>query len=473
MESQGIDPASVSVSKDVTLGSVMATSVVATYTPTATEQLADSTNGLARDLTFEYDVNHPTDRGVGLVLRNGNYFAHFFSPGQLPVLRVNIVFVIDVSGSMSGEKIVQARDSLIAIINQLDSADSVGIVKFHTSVEAWTSELVAVSENRQGAVAYAQGLAAGGGTNLEGGAQKGISLLKASSGSDNRGKILVLLTDGQPTAGVIDSNQIVENIVAAVSGSGVSVNCLGFGQNLDYNLLERLALSNNGIVRRIYEGEDADEQLQGFFGEITSPLLSKVNFDYPDELLEYSTVRFFPFLFAGGELVVVGKFVEGTDGVVPVNVTAYSASSELIFRGSATTMESEGIPLERLVAYYRIISLLDSRNIEGTNSTVVEQEALLLAIQYNFVTELTSLIVVEEGNGTNTTFGGDTTGGELAEDTRRTSYFATAANAPPVKFATTPPPPPAAATYPAGTYVRTYVGNLYVQLVTCFPLDGH
>ena len=115
VESQGIDPASVSVSKDVTLGSVMATSVMATYTPTVTEQLADSTNGLARDLTFEYDVNHPTDQGLGLVLRNGNYFAHFFSPGQLPVLRVNIVFVIDASGFMSGEKIMQAPSWLSCI----------------------------------------------------------------------------------------------------------------------------------------------------------------------------------------------------------------------------------------------------------------------------------------------------------------------------------------------------------------------
>ena len=412
IESQGINRASVSVSGNATVSGITATTATATYTPTVTEQLADGANGLARDLTFEYDVNHPTDQGVGLVFRNGGYFAHFFSPGELPVLRVNIVFVIDVSRSMSGAKIQQARESLIAIINQLDPADSIGIVKFEGVVESWNNELVAVNESWQSAVTYAQGLHADGGTDLEGGVQKGISLLKASSASSNREKILVLLTDGEPTAGVTSPDQIVKNVITAVGVSGVSVNCLGFGQYLDYNLLERLALSNNGIVCRIYEGTDADEQLQGFFEEITSPLLSKINFNYPEEFVEYSTVRFFPFLFAGGELVVVGKFIDGTEGLLPVNVTAYGASSELTFRGSVTTVESGGISLERLVAYYRILSLLDSRNIEGTNSTTVEQEALALSIKYNFVTELTSLIVVEEGgNCTNTTFGEEGTSG--------------------------------------------------------------
>lgn len=462
VESQGINQTSVSVSKDATVRSITATSAMVTYTPTIAEQLTDGVNGLARDLTFEYDVNHPTDRGLGLVLRNGDYFAHFFSPGELPVLRVNIVFVIDVSGSMSGEKIQQARESLIAIIRQLDPEDSIGIVKFDTGVEAWSSQLVAVSENQQGAVAYAQGLQAGGGTNLEGGAQKGISLLKASSGSGNRGKILVLLTDGQPTAGVTDSNQIVENVVTAVGGSGVSVNCLGFGQNLDYNLLERLALSNSGIVRRIYEGEDADEQLQGFFEEITSPLLSKINFNYPEELVEYSSLRFFPFLFAGGELVVVGKFIEGAEGDIPVTITAHGTSSELTFRGSVTTVVSGEIPLERLVAYYRITSLLDSRNIEGTNSTAVEQEALLLSIQYNFVTELTSLIVVEdlEANSTNSTNEEENTGSSQSPEGIMTETGITSdsvAFGPPASFPTLIPRIP-------------NTGSLYVMLCCDFAL---
>ena len=467
MESQGIDPTSVAVSENATVRSIMATSVMVTYTPTVMEQLADGVNGLARELTFEYDVNHPSDQGLGLVLRNSGYFAHFFSPGELPVLRVNIVFVIDVSGSMSGEKIVQARESLIAIIKQLDPTDSIGVVTFDTVVGAWTSELVSVGANRQGAVSYVQGLQAGGGTNLEGGAQQGISLLKSSSGSDNRGKILVLLTDGRPTAGVTNFNQIVENVVAAVGESGVSVNCLGFGQNLDFNLLERLALSNGGIVRQIYEGEDADDQLHGFFEEITSPLLSKITFNYPEELVEYSSVRFFPFLFAGGELVVVGKFIEGTEEVVPVTVTAYGTNSALTFRGSVTTMESGGIPLERLVAYYRIIYLLDSRNVEGVNSTVVEQEALLLSIQYNFVTELTSLIVVEEGNSTNYTIGE-----EIAEESFEDAgigtrfYSSPTGHGTPAQFAPTSIP----TTYQlGGSHVHVHVKSCALHSVDTFP----
>jgi hypothetical protein len=109
-------------------------------------------------------------------------------------------------------------------------------------------------------------------------------------------------------------------------------------------------------------------------------------------------------LFAGGEIVVVGKFEEGTTQVsCPVTVSGRGISSQVTFRGTVNTLAARDFPIEKLVAYQRIRQLLESRKIEGVNSTAAEQKALDLALKYNFVTDLTSLIVVQAGNYTNDT----------------------------------------------------------------------
>ena len=234
-ESQGIQNSSITKSDVISTKEESFTAVTVEYHPSKRDQLSDGSTGLSKDLFFEYDVVHPTDKGIGLVITKNKYFVQFFSPTGLPTLRVNIVFVIDVSGSMSGEKIRQARQSLVAVINQLHNDDNVGIVLFESSIRLWKSSIVSVREFRNEAIRFANGLHASGGTNLNGGLLKGVSLLEASSGS-GRGRILVLLTDGQPTVGVTNSNTIVTNSIKAVGESGISINCLGFGQDLDYNL---------------------------------------------------------------------------------------------------------------------------------------------------------------------------------------------------------------------------------------------
>ena len=402
-ESQGIRKSTVNTSVEISTKEESFKEVTVEYQPSKQEQLSNGKNGLAKDIFFEYDVVHPTDRGIGLAFTRNGYFVQFFSPDGLPRLEVNIVFVIDVSGSMlTGDKIRQARESLIAVIEQLNDGDYIGIVLFESSVSKWKSSLVLVGEFRSEAIEFTNRTQASGATNLEGGVQQGLTLLK-NSGGRSCGKILVLLTDGQPTAGVINPNIIVKNIIAAVGDSGISVNCLGFGENLDYQLLERLSLNNNGVTRRIYTGRDAADQLKGFYKEISSPVLCDLTFDYCQNV-DYSSKLSFPFLFAGGEIVVVGKFEEGTTQVsCPVTVSGHGISSQVTFRGTVDTLAARDFPIERLVAYQRIRQLLESRKIEGVNATAAEQKALHLALKYNFVTDLTSLIVVQAGNYTNDT----------------------------------------------------------------------
>lgn len=351
-----------------------ANEVLYSYSPTLSEQ-TDEMFGLARDMFIEYDVNHPSS-GAGLIVVNDCYFAQFFSPSGVETVPVDIVFVIDVSGSMSGAKIDQTRVALETIINQLRVTDRYTMVTFESDVTTWRNGLVSASEYRQEGVTFARGLRADGGTNFAGGLVRAIDILK-THGNPNYVQLLVMLTDGEPTVGETNPDTIVEISLTSLSGTRISLNCLGFGQNLDFLLLQRLALSNNGIPKRIYEDSDAAQQLEGFFEEISSPILHTINVNYPMNAIETISKTQFPLLFNGSELVVAGKFtVDVCTNQETVNVEVVGTStSRLTFSGQidagANTMIGERRPLtERLVAYLNIQQLLDQSKILGKKQSI-------------------------------------------------------------------------------------------------------
>jgi len=393
--------------------------VLFSYSPSLQEQ-NDTSSGLARDMIVEYDVNRPSaiDRSAGLFIVNDCYFAQFFSPSGVERVPVDIIFVIDVSGSMSGRKIEQTRVALVTIITQLGPQDRFSMVTFQSVVRQWRDTLVSVSEYRLEGIQFARGLTASGGTDFNGGVLTGANILRTNASVDHV-QLLVVLTDGQPTAGdTTNPDQIMINARMALSNTQISLNCLGFGLNLNFELLERLALANNGIVRRIYEGSDAASQLEGFFEEISQPILRDIVIGYPASSIETISKTDFPLLFNGSELVVAGKFSVdscSSSQTVLFTVTGSGASSNTLTFESQIEANGEtqiaGLnpSTERLAAYLSIQQLLDKISItaDTNESAAIEQEALQRSLQYNFVTELTSLIVVEEGGDNFTLGGGD------------------------------------------------------------------
>ena len=378
------------------------TEVLFSYQPSVDEQREDSAQfGLGRDLNIEFDVN-PSSVSVGeFVVDRNCFFAQFISKTEVETVPVDLVFAIDVSGSMSGIKILQTQQALETIINQLQPTDRFTMLTFSTNVNYWQEELVLVSEYRQEGINFVKLLRAQGSTNFNDGLLRGAEVLK-TSGVANHVPLLVILTDGEPTQGVTNEDRIVENAGVALAGTSISLNCLGFGRDLNFELLERLALQNNGIVRTIYEGADAAEQLEGFFEEISKPVLQDIKVSYDQDSVKVTSTTDFPLLFEGGELVVAGQCnkdtqfinvaVAGTGSDGPVSFSAEISTSP------TNTVGNHSPSTERLLAYLLIQQLLDSRLTLTDESQIRAntERALQLSLDYNFVTELTSLIVVEE-----------------------------------------------------------------------------
>ena len=95
--------------------------------------------------------------------------------------------------------------------------------------------------------------------------------------------IILFLTDGEPTASVTNTNEILANVRKANGDNVVGIFSLASGTGTEFEFLTKVATQNRVFARKIYEAADATLQLNGFFDEVVFPLLSNVRFVYSDE----------------------------------------------------------------------------------------------------------------------------------------------------------------------------------------------
>ncbi|XP_040850979.1 inter-alpha-trypsin inhibitor heavy chain H3 isoform X6 [Ochotona curzoniae] len=307
--------------------------------PTCNDSLLDG------DFTITYDVNRESPANIQIV--NG-YFVHFFAPQGLPVVPKNIVFVIDVSGSMAGRKLEQTKDALLKILDDMREEDYLNFILFSSGVTIWKDHLVqATPENLQEARKFVKSIRDQGMTNINDGLLRGISMLNTAweehQVPERSTSIVIMLTDGDANTGESRPEKIQENVRNAIGGRFPLYN-LGFGHNLNYNFLEKMALENNGLARRIYEDSDANLQLQA---------LNDLTFTEEVDLKE---------------------------------TEAALKEQEYIF----------GNFIERLWAYLTIEQLLEKRkNARGEEKDNLTAQALNMSLKYHFVTPLTSMVVTK------------------------------------------------------------------------------
>ncbi|XP_022600994.1 inter-alpha-trypsin inhibitor heavy chain H3-like [Seriola dumerili] len=360
------------------------------------------------DFIIKYDVKR--EEGAGEVQVVNGYFVHFFAPPGLPRVPKNVVFVIDRSGSMSGKKIAQTRDALVAILKELHEEDHFALILFDSSIVTWKDVLSkATQENVAKAIAYVRKIKDNGGTDINSAVLRAVSMLGRERGDkrlpERSVDMIILLTDGMPNHGVSNLPTIQENVRSAIGGN-MSLFCLGFGNDVDYSFLDVMCRQNKGLARRIYEASDAAVQLKGFYNEVSSPLLSEVDLRYPDNAVNFVTKKHFSQLFNGSEIVVAGRLRDSDLDSFLVEVFAQGSDNDFQVHRRASVVnwgviypELEyifGNFTERLWAYLTIQQLLEDSDI-GTqqDKDIMTVKALDMSLRYSFVTPLTSMVVTK------------------------------------------------------------------------------
>ncbi|NXH20164.1 ITIH3 inhibitor, partial [Bucco capensis] len=359
------------------------------------------------DFTVKYDVKRTTPDNLQIV--NG-YFVHFFAPTNLPKLPKNVIFVIDISGSMAGREIEQTRQALLKILDDIKEDDFFNFILFGSNVHTWKDTLIkATPENLDEARKFVRNIDTQGMTNLYDGVMTGINMLNAAYEGNivpkRSASIIIMLTDGHPNVGISNTQDIQTHVKKAIEGKYPLYN-LGFGYGVDYSFLEKMALENKGLARRIYPDSDAHLQLQGFYDEVSNPILTDVELNYPENEISDLTMNNFKHFYDGSEIVVAGRFIDSNQNKLTVDVIGEGANDALSYTTEQDAEETAkafqeqeyifGDYIERLWAYLTIEQLLEKRiAATGEEKENLTAEALDLSLKYKFVTPLTSMVVTK------------------------------------------------------------------------------
>ncbi|XP_053339460.1 inter-alpha-trypsin inhibitor heavy chain H3-like [Clarias gariepinus] len=354
-------------------------------------------NGLNGDLIIEYDVKRPKQNGE-LQASNG-YFVHYFAPTDIQKIPKNVVFIIDHSGSMHGRKMAQTRTAMLKILGDLAQEDYFGLIVFDSKVDVWKAELLQATEkNLEQAKAFVKDINDRGATDINAAVLKGVDMITRYP-REGSASLLILLTDGDPTAGETNTGRIQENVKQAIGGK-FPLYCLGFGFDVNFDFLEKMALENDGVARRIYEDSDADLQLQGFYEEVATPLLTDVQINYngASNLTQTSFRQY----YNGSEIVVAGQITDNSLETLQTEVIAISIDSKVTYQDSVSTKDViDVLPqhenfIQRLWAYLTVKQLLEKEvTLKGDEKEAAKKKALDLSLKYEFVTPLTSMVVTK------------------------------------------------------------------------------
>ena len=323
--------------------------------------------------------------------RDDQYVMISLSPGQsraVPAVR-DVAFVLDVSGSMRGEKMRQAVRAGEALLRTLRPGDYFRIIPFSTEAESFRGTSVqATAANVAAAVRYLRDLSAEGSTNIE-------AALEQALDHESRGiPIVLFLTDGLPTVGERSHARLAE--IAADRRGRARVFTFGLGADVNVALLEELAIEGRGTAQFVRPSESIERVVSLVAQRLGTPVLTDVRLEASGVRLRQVYPRLPADVFAGQDLVILARY-EG-DGRGSIELTGTSAQGPVRIPVSANfpARERDNAFVARLWAIRRIGYLTAERRRSGASSEV-DDEIRELGQRFGIPTELSSYLVLEPG----------------------------------------------------------------------------
>ncbi len=382
------------------------------YSPTHTlgiskksenEAVAGMEAGSGFDISKDLDLYYTTsDKAIGLSVlsyRASNeepgYFLALVAPrNEIPkdeIIAKRITFVIDTSGSMMGDRMKLAKDSLKYCVQRLNPKDEFNVVRFSTDVEALFEKAQAASgDNVKKALSFVDTFEAIGGTAIDEALQRG---LKDAEGKGDRPHMVIFITDGHPTVGTTEEDAIAGNHKKLNKGSRVFT--FGVGDDLNARLLDRIAEDGQGTSDFVRDGKEFEIKISAFMDKVANPVLSNVALDltafgaydvYPKKL---------PDLFKGQQLVVMGRYRTPGEAKAVLTGTINGGKKTYEYGAAMSGQNKAADFIPRLWAIRKVGYLLEEIRLRGERAEL-KDEVTMLGKRFGIVTPYTSYLVVED-----------------------------------------------------------------------------
>ncbi len=312
------------------------------------------------------------------------------------IIQKNFVLIIDSSGSMSGNKMTQAKEAATFIVNNLNVGDKFNIVDFDNNIVPFRPALVDYNiSNANAALAFINNIVALGATNISGALTTAVN--QFGGASQDQANIIVFFTDGEATEGITTTQGIINSVNSSVNQieTEIFLFTFGIGDNVTTDLLTLLATDNNGFATFLGNDEIVDV-ISNFYLTIRNPvLLNPVISVVPANAISNVFPDPLPNLYKGQQLIFTGRYQAPQDILLTLSGTAFNQQVQYVYNLNLSNQNNQAYAfLPKLWAKNKMESLLvDYYSLpEGSAAAqAIEQTIEQTSICYQVLSPFTSL----------------------------------------------------------------------------------
>ncbi len=354
-----------------------------------------------KDLILRYRVATANTQATVLTQANdqGGHFASYLIPAleyrSNEIVPKDVVFLMDTSGSQSGDPLAKSQELMRRFIKGLNPNDTFTIIDFANSTKQLSAKPLAnTAANRQKALAYIDKLDANGGTELLNGIK---TVLNFPAAPEGRLRSVVLITDGY----IGNENEVIAEVQKQLK-PGNRLYSFGVGSSVNRFILDRLAEVGRGTSQVIRQDEPTQAVAEKFFRQINNPVLTNIQVQWEGEGAAPELYpQAAPDLFANQPLVLFGKKKDRSNGFLKITGTAaggkqYEQTLKVDFgNNSSPAIAQPGrSPIAQLWGRAKIKDLMNGMFGGETKSGVDAVTATALA--YRLLSQYTAFVAVSE-----------------------------------------------------------------------------
>ncbi|XP_019196819.1 PREDICTED: uncharacterized protein LOC109190713 [Ipomoea nil] len=363
---------------------------------------ADVINWSSNDFVFTYSISSSQTFG-GVLLQSPStldidqreMFCCYLFPGieqRKMVFRKEVVFVVDISGSMRGQPLEDTKSALFAALSKLDSQDAFSIIAFNDQTYLFSSSLeLATKEAIENATQWINmNFVAGGGTNILNPLNQALEMFSNTSKAI---PLIFLITDGaaedeRNICDVLKSHQTKNRTMSP------RICTFGIGRFCNHYFLRMLAMLGRGFYDAAYDVDSIEARMENLFATASSIILANICIDF--ETLNLEDFEVYPYqipdLSSGSPLVLSGRYC----GVFPKNLEARGILADLSnFSVDLKVQEAKDIPLDKVLAKHQIDILTAQAWL--TENKKLEEKIAKMSVQNAVASEYTRMTVIGTG----------------------------------------------------------------------------
>jgi Ca-activated chloride channel family protein len=332
--------------------------------------------------------------------KEGGYFTlMLYPPSELASLErspMEMIFVLDCSGSMSGQPINAAKEAIRRSLKKLGGGDSFQLIRFSNNAsQLGPRPLEATPKNVNKALRHLKKLEGSGGTMMI----EGIKAALDFPHDDRRLRVVSFMTDGY----IGNESEILGEVRRRLGASRIF--SFGVGSSPNRNLIERMAGIGRGAVAYVgLDGGSGLEAVDTFYDRISHPAMTDIEIDWGGMEVTDVFPRRVPDLFVGRPVILTGRF--RGDGNTTVRIFGKAADSGRKIELPIDLDTAETHPaLPQVWARMQIVDLSNRAMYAGKKTEAIGGRIKELALNYGLMSNFTAFVAVDSLTRTNGEFG--------------------------------------------------------------------